>query len=1004
MGITFNPLIQSGFDFTGSSGGGGGGANTSLSNLTSPTAINQALTFGSGIAGSLSTFSPAININSQNLSISTGNVTGSGIQGNIQLLSSNFILSLNQNVNVWGGPTPAFLIDSSLNGTDSDVFVLGSTDTSSASIATTYVYLLSGDNLAVGATAPTGGLYIASGNIIDATATANSGNLLIGTGGVAGSGTSGPVSLGSGQTNTGISGDVSLSSGFSTTGATGKVLISTGTTSGTRGSIQFQDGSQGTIGQLWISKDTSGSGHWANLSASSAFINYASTQVTTRSSIVSTSPGFSTANNSPAFTFTPTISGIYKVYTSGGLLSDTAGGAPACRVFNTSGGATLLQESQGISYSSAGSAESSASCQSVYSLTAGTTYQFDIQLGGPSNANAQLDGTLAPFYMFAEGIGLTGAFNSSTTTWNNNLSFTTSAWGTITSPDFRYRVVGDSLEVRGNFIVGTPAVAIASINLPLGYLIDTVKLASTAGGQVIGSLIRTAGAALAGTSSGPWALFYDGSTNNKIFYTLNPAQGTLSKNNGNDGFASGDGAQFYFSVPIKGLFGSGIDGVSNIAKSNSSGVFNFSNVLVPVTDGVNPLKAVITTNGGDVEIGLQADGSANPSYVITDTTPTDSSGTVNFYRDGILIASQFMYMQNNISIEIHGIPSSSFKYIDSPPAGTHTYTVQVVGGVNRGDQAVNYSVLYAKPLSALAGGSGSSTGPYAQAFFGPTSGWSTTSAAYVDGTNAGGNALTIRRSSGIVLTAAAGNVCGVTFTPPTSDAVYLITATFPFQNTLTDATGVAKLTDGTEDISTGMYNNTNTGNDVIVPITLSGIYIPGVNTPVTVKLQLAAVAGSGTSKINNIGATSLANAVEWTVTQLSNGSGPSVWTPYTPTFTGMGTVTGATFWYKYDGADSIHIKGTWTTGTPTATQAQLSLPTGFISNSTKINGTIESCGTMNHNNPNSVAFAVTIQPAVSYVTFGYNTNTGGDLNPDLGNVVFATGATYSFTTSSIPIS
>lgn len=43
MGLKFNPLAFSGFSLTGSGGGGGGGANTTLSNLTAPTDINQDL-------------------------------------------------------------------------------------------------------------------------------------------------------------------------------------------------------------------------------------------------------------------------------------------------------------------------------------------------------------------------------------------------------------------------------------------------------------------------------------------------------------------------------------------------------------------------------------------------------------------------------------------------------------------------------------------------------------------------------------------------------------------------------------------------------------------------------------------------------------------------------------------------------------------------------------------------------------------------------------------------
>lgn len=42
MGLVFNPLFASGLQFTGS-GGGGSGANTTLSNLTAPTALNEPL-------------------------------------------------------------------------------------------------------------------------------------------------------------------------------------------------------------------------------------------------------------------------------------------------------------------------------------------------------------------------------------------------------------------------------------------------------------------------------------------------------------------------------------------------------------------------------------------------------------------------------------------------------------------------------------------------------------------------------------------------------------------------------------------------------------------------------------------------------------------------------------------------------------------------------------------------------------------------------------------------
>lgn len=106
---------------------------------------------------------------------------------------------------------------------------------------------------------------------------------------------------------------------------------------------------------------------------------FASSPVSTSSSGY-TNTSFVTVDNSPAFTFTPTISGTYEVYADVPLFANTANAIGTCRIFNTSGGATLLWESQGVSYNSVGTIVDTASCRSFYNLTAGVTYVFDIQI------------------------------------------------------------------------------------------------------------------------------------------------------------------------------------------------------------------------------------------------------------------------------------------------------------------------------------------------------------------------------------------------------------------------------------------------------------------------------------------------------------------------------------------------------------------------------------------------------------------------------------------------
>ncbi|HXB13346.1 MAG TPA: hypothetical protein VNZ45_15270, partial [Bacteroidia bacterium] len=210
---------------------------------------------------------------------------------------------------------------------------------------------------------------------------------------------------------------------------------------------KFQNVGVGTSGQI-LQSNAGSPPTWVNISGSSAFVYYASSIVNTTSLNVS-STSFTTVSNSPAFTITPTITGKYKVYSAIPLDPGGTSNEAAARIFNTSGSASLLQESQGIAASNAGSDSiSSAYTQSVYTLVAGTTYQFDIQIKSSTGANISVDGGICSFYMFAEGIGLaqpTNGFDFFTSNQINTLS------SSITSTSFTTFSNSPAFSVTPNF-------------------------------------------------------------------------------------------------------------------------------------------------------------------------------------------------------------------------------------------------------------------------------------------------------------------------------------------------------------------------------------------------------------------------------------------------------------------------------------------------------------------------------------------------------------------------
>lgn len=170
-----------------------------------------------------------------------------------------------------------------------------------------------------------------------------------------------------------------------------------------------------------------------------------------------------------------------------------------------------------------------------------------------------------------------------------------------------------------------------------------------------------------------------------------------------NGGAQSDLGNGYFDVEISdNPIGIGF-GQSRIVRSLTTGPsFAFSGgtpVAVPDFGGINPITATVACDGGDVMVGLMGDSTGNIASVFSDSTPTDSHAEIFFYRDGVQIGSGQMYMQNNISIEIMGIPCSAFWFYDTPSPGIHTYTVFVSGGPNRGDQSISNTILYARPMA-----------------------------------------------------------------------------------------------------------------------------------------------------------------------------------------------------------------------------------------------------------------------------------------------------------------
>ena len=127
------------------------------------------------------------------------------------------------------------------------------------------------------------------------------------------------------------------------------------------------------------------------------------------------------------------------------------------------------------------------------------------------------------------------------TPFETDAGFSIAGGGTITNMSIQKRRVGDSLEVRGVFTIGTPAASTAAILLPTGFVIDSAKLTSQTNAQRLGTwdqILGGPGNINTDVASALSPIFYDGSTTDRLFFSRQYSSNEYPKTNGSDFWGS----------------------------------------------------------------------------------------------------------------------------------------------------------------------------------------------------------------------------------------------------------------------------------------------------------------------------------------------------------------------------------------------------------------------------------------------------------------------------------
>lgn len=131
----------------------------------------------------------------------------------------------------------------------------------------------------------------------------------------------------------------------------------------------------------------------------------------------------------------------------------------------------------------------------------------------------------------------------------NDLTFTVNSnFGTVTNSDFRYIRNGKVMDVTAYFQSGTTIAAEGYIQLPAGILIDDANLNTGSNRTLLGYLYELP----VGTASiTPFALFYDGSTNDRIYFAKQGSSSVFVKGTAGNISGNNEGVIMKFSFPVK---------------------------------------------------------------------------------------------------------------------------------------------------------------------------------------------------------------------------------------------------------------------------------------------------------------------------------------------------------------------------------------------------------------------------------------------------------------------
>lgn len=925
---------------------GSSGANTSLSNLTNPTAINQSLLFGTGIAGQLAT--AVDTVATQNLLIRTGAPSTSGVvSGDLALNTGNVTGGTNSGQVTINTGTSAAASTGGINIT-----------TGSAGTASGGLTLGTGQSAS---TSASGAVLIQTGF---ASGTANSGTTTVTTGSSVATSGSTTISSGSGLATNGASGSVQLLSGVGVgTGNSGPISIASGTSvNATSGAINMSSGSTSGSSNSGIvtiqSGSTSSTGNTGNVIVQSG--TPSSTGLSGNVNLV-TGPNPSTG-----------ITGAINLNTGASAGGGSSGAGQITLTGGNSTGVTANGNGGAVSLIAGNSASNANGRGGSVILTAGNLTgtantnagQINITSGSMTNTS----GTAIPGT-----VGFTGGTNAGTGSTGNQIFITagnqTNTASTGTS--------GGVIIASGNS-ASTGSANAGNITLNAGFTSGTNS--SGAGGSI--SLAAGAASGTTSTGNGGAITLTSGTTvggnSGLISLTTNTASSGASGNIGLTVGDSGTGTPGNVNISAGNITtntNTGTAGAINITAGSTNAFTTGTAGSVTITSG-NATTGGSTAPSGNIllvtptpvgagahgKIKLQ-DGTQGTIGHVWTQSATDGTGgwttvpasgantslsnltTTSINQDLIPSAANTRRLGNGTQwLNADILRTQTTFSPDAMVSGLLTGVITGRTGIGIAHWGLSNFTLAQNPLYVTSQDD-STNNAIATADIIIQSGTKSAgtgnsgSIVHTIGSSSGGTQgvfkflkTGVASVSGQVWTASATDGTGYWANAGAPGNLSVVSKTTTYTATTSDDVILASTTGGAYTIT--LPNPSNTGKVLRIKKTTADFTVLTITSP---SGNIEAGSGTASTTINTQyeQLTLVADGTNWQILDRDYGRLGSIWTNYTATFSaGFGTTTGTTGFMYRRVPGGLRIMGSRTTGTVAASIAQASLPTGLNFDST----------------------------------------------------------------------